>query len=867
MGVEQKLEAARIAQLYRSGRVAYLASPVYAAVLMLVLWGPITAGVLVAWFAVMLAVSVARALLHRFHAHGERIFAAGALAGGAAWSFVPVVLFPEASPSQQIAIVFVIGGSMIGAAGLYATSAKTFAGYSALPFALTLARLALVPDTTYRLMALMLVLFAGILLRVYRDMRAGVEAALRYGMENEDLARRLAASEARIRDAIESFPEGIAAFDAEERLVVCNEEYARVYGAGRAAEALRGAPYAEIAANAWEAEIVPPEFAGRREDWIQERVLEARSGAAVTRVYQTRDGRWKQGRFVKSRGGGGVGVFSDVTELKQAQERYLAVLAEESLVLDTLPVGVAFFEERRIVRCNRRMEQMLGYAPGELAGQSARVLYYREEAWKAAGAGYERLRGGGVVEGEFTLAKKDGGKLRCTMLTRAINPDSPHSSVIGAFADVSERHAAEVALRSSESMYRNLVETSNDLVWSLDAEGRWTYLSPSAVQRIYGCRAQDMLGARLREVLAPEVLERDSAVLERILGGETLFRYETRHVRRDGSIVDLALNAVPLRDASGAIVGATGTARDVSEEKAAAAALHESVEKLRLAVEAADLYYWEWDAASGEVQFGHTPGAGLGLPGGARLPWRDYVSYVHPEDRERYLAAGRASFERGEPYAVEYRVEGEGGRLRWFSARGKPLADATGRVYRMIGVSQDITERKRQDEEARFLAYHDSLTGLPNRRLLDDRLKQAVFLAQRRDTGVAVMLIDLDRFKQVNDTLGHRAGDAVLREVGHRLAACVRKADTLARHGGDEFVVVIPDLQTESDCQVVAEKVLHALETPFRVDGREFRIGASIGISLYPADAGDGEMLLRNADVAMYRAKQLGQNNYLFYRR
>jgi diguanylate cyclase (GGDEF)-like protein len=338
-------------------------------------------------------------------------------------------------------------------------------------------------------------------------------------------------------------------------------------------------------------------------------------------------------------------------------------------------------------------------------------------------------------------------------------------------------------------------------------------------------------------------------------------------VRRDGSIVDLALNAVPLRDASGAIVGATGTARDVGEEKAAAAALHESVEKLRLAVEAADLYYWEWDAASGEIQFGHSPGGAIGLPGGARLPWQDYVSYVHPEDRERYLAAGRAAFERGEPLAVEYRVEGEGGRLRWFSARGKPLADAAGRVYRMIGVSQDITERKRQDEEARFLAYHDSLTGLPNRRLLDDRLKQAVFLAQRRDSGVAVMLIDLDRFKQVNDSLGHRAGDAVLREVGHRLSGCVRKADTLARHGGDEFVIVIPDLQMESDCQVVAEKVLHALETPFRVDGREFRIGASIGISLYPADAGDGEMLLRNADVAMYRAKQLGQNNYLFYRR
>ena len=129
------------------------------------------------------------------------------------------------------------------------------------------------------------------------------------------------------------------------------------------------------------------------------------------------------------------------------------------------------------------------------------------------------------------------------------------------------------------------------------------------------------------------------------------------------------------------------------------------------------------------------------------------------------------------------------------------------------------------------------------------------------------MLLDLDGFKDVNDSLGHRAGDAVLREVAQRLMGCMRKSDTLARQGGDEFVIVIPDLSLEADCQTIAEKVLRALESEFRVDGRGFRIGASIGISLYPADAGDGEALLRNADIAMYRAKHLGGNNYRFYAR
>ena len=189
--------------------------------------------------------------------------------------------------------------------------------------------------------------------------------------------------------------------------------------------------------------------------------------------------------------------------------------------------------------------------------------------------------------------------------------------------------------------------------------------------------------------------------------------------------------------------------------------------------------------------------------------------------------------------------------------------------------NEQLLERVRESEEklrsaaeeARFLAYHDALTGLPNRRLLDDRLRQAVFQAQRHDARLAVMLIDLDDFKLVNDSAGHRAGDAVLREVAVRLGGCVRKADTLARHGGDEFVVVIADVQAQADCQVVAEKILHVLAGEFRFDGARFVLGASIGISIFPADAGDADTLLRHADAAMYLAKQLGRNQYRFHGR
>jgi diguanylate cyclase (GGDEF)-like protein len=179
----------------------------------------------------------------------------------------------------------------------------------------------------------------------------------------------------------------------------------------------------------------------------------------------------------------------------------------------------------------------------------------------------------------------------------------------------------------------------------------------------------------------------------------------------------------------------------------------------------------------------------------------------------------------------------------------------------------DITELRRAEQAARFLAYHDTLTGLPNRRLLDDRLRQAIRLAQRRDRMVATLLVRLDDFRQLNDTLGHGAGDAVLREVAQRLAACVRKADTLARAGTDEFAVVVCDLKDKADCRVVAEKLQQALAAEFRVGNRRLRLAASIGVSLFPADGGDGEALLRNADAAMYRAKELGRNQVRFFGR
>lgn len=825
-----RLEGARVAALFGIAKTAYAATLVAGALIVAMLWSVTPVAQLAAWYGALAAATLARLGLHRAHAarperHAplawERRFALGAFAAGLLWALPIAAFFPAQSPVLQMALSIVTAAAVVGAAGVYAASAAAFYGFCLPPILALVVQFARQPGEVYALLALAALVFVAAMVRVYRDMHANVVGALEGRVGKEALLERVAQSEARLRDAIEGFPEGIAVFDEQRRVVVCNDAYTAVAGEACAAD-------------------------------------------PAVRQFRTRDGRWIQGHSVRTRDGGAVCVFTDVSDLKRAQAAFEAALAERDLVLDALPVGVAFVEQRVIARCNARLERMLGYEPGELAGQSARVLYPSESAWRAGAEMYERLRSGALFEGDGELARKDGATLWCRAWARALNTEAPQEAVIIVLSDVSERRAAEVALKASEALYRSLVETSNDLVWSIDREGRWSYLNPVAVRRIYGAEVAALLGRPMHERALEALRERDAAVFARVLAGEAVFRHETRHRRGDGSSVDLSFNAVPLRDAHGAVTGATGTARDVTEERRAAAALHESVERLRLAVDAAGLTYWEWDRDSDRLHWGRDPA----LPGGEHATtWSEYRELVHPEDRERYLAVVEAAWGKGGTCASEYRVRARDGHEAWISSRARVVTDAAGRATRMIGVSQDITERKRREDEERFLAYHDSLTGLPNRRLLDDRLRQALRLAQRRDARLAVMLVDLDEFKRVNDAHGHGAGDAVLREVARRLAACVRKADTLARQGGDEFVVVIPDLALDADCQVVAEKILGALAAPFAVASGAARIGASIGISLYPADAGEGDALLRNADAAMYRAKQAGGNQYRYYGR
>jgi diguanylate cyclase (GGDEF)-like protein/PAS domain S-box-containing protein len=301
------------------------------------------------------------------------------------------------------------------------------------------------------------------------------------------------------------------------------------------------------------------------------------------------------------------------------------------------------------------------------------------------------------------------------------------------------------------------------------------------------------------------------------------------------------------------------------DHRAAERALRVSEEQFRQLASNIPDVFWVADAQDNRLLYVSPAFERIwGLPAdgldGSNFDWMDAV---HPADQARV----RANYERGPltKFDEEYRVARPDGSIRWVHARAFPVADMSGKVVRITGIAQDITERRDYEARLRHLAHFDGLTGLPNRLLFHDRMKQTLAHVERVGGTVAVMFAGIDHFKLVNDTLGHAAGDLLLQAVAMRLSHIVRPIDTVARLGGDEFALMLCDLAAAEDAVPVAQQIMAAFEQPFNIDGSEVFVTLSIGIASYPVDSANADALLRNADIAMYRAKEVGRGSFQFY--
>ena len=352
----------------------------------------------------------------------------------------------------------------------------------------------------------------------------------------------------------------------------------------------------------------------------------------------------------------------------------------------------------------------------------------------------------------------------------------------------------------------------------------------------------------------------DRQVLE--TGISKLF-FEEPQTSADGSIIWLSTSKVPLRDKHNNIIGIVGLYEEITTRKNAEIALKSSQQHLQAII----------DNEPECVKLISPEGRLLDMnPAGLAMLEVDSLEEAQSHTLIDYVVKEwRAPFTNllkrvmtGENARLEFEIIGLKGTHRWLETNATPLRDSEGNITMLLGITRDITERKRNEEQIRYLANFDLLTGLPNRAQLDFRVEELLSFSTHHNSEVAVMFLDLDHFKDINDSLGHNIGDRLLIEVSKKLQSVLRAEDIIARFGGDEFLFLLPNITNLSASQI-AQKLLHVITDTFSLDEHQLKISGSIGISLFPADGSNFETLYKNADTAMYRAKQDGRNNFCFF--
>lgn len=406
------------------------------------------------------------------------------------------------------------------------------------------------------------------------------------------------------------------------------------------------------------------------------------------------------------------------------------------------------------------------------------------------------------------------------------------------------------------------VEQVDEMVVIADREGRIEYVNPAFEERT-GWHEAEILGKTPRVLKSgrqPQEFYR--TMWEDLLAGRS-FHGVLLNRRRDGALYYEEKTITPVRDPAGAVTHFVATGTDVTRQTLDQQRLKASAERLALSLQGADDGLWDWDVKAGRVHLSPRWKTMLGY-GEEEVADREESWYelVHPDDLDDFRARVDAHLEGRTPrLESEHRMLHKSGALCWVLVRGLAVRDPSGSAYRMAGSQTDITARKVTEERLQQGALHDALTGLPNRTLFVDRLRMAMNRARRNpDYRFAVLYMDLDRFKIINDGLGHLAGDQLLVEVGRNLRGCLRAADTVARLSGDEFALLVEDVGDEAEAMAFADRILALFSSPFRLEGHEIFTSASIGIALL-RDAHEAPSdMLRDADTAMYHAKGHGRS-------
>ncbi len=550
-------------------------------------------------------------------------------------------------------------------------------------------------------------------------------------------------------------------------------------------------------------------------------------------------------------------IAKDITELKRTKQLY-TTLVENS------PIGVFIVQDGNIQWSNSKLQNSMGYKYDELINMPYPNLVHPDDRETLKSNSIAMLRGEISLPFEYRVVTKAGEILWHVGTVISITHNGKRA-ILGSQMDITAQKQAEMNLRQSEERYRTIIETIPDPYSEQDLKGTNIFFNEAYVESM-GYSPEELHNLNYRKYMDEENAERTFRVYNTVFKtGNPIKNVEMERINKQGEKIIVELSVSLARDNQGNPLGFHTISRDITERRKKENALRQSEERYRTIVDTIADAYYEVDLAGNTITFNK---AYLTLYeySAKEMQGKNYRTYVDKEKAEIAYWVFNQVFKTGKPTKkMEWEIIAKSGKKKQVELSVSLIRDTQGKPLGFRGIISDITARRNAEEVIRHQAFHDPLTGLANRILFYDRMHMAFNQAKRNKKMVAVIILDLDNFKEINDTHGHMVGDELLKAVARRLFNMVRASDTVARYGGDEFTLIMPLLSGEEDALVVAKKIVAAFGKDFIIETSEINVTASVGVAAYPLHGRDIDTLMNKADNAMYRAKAMGRNRYCWY--